>query len=164
MNDSFKKAEEIINTYFGTVSYENKKIAMIESSWRDIIMQIRKNHNDSERMDISSQLADHSRIKDYNNNTLFIETDHPTRLQLFYLYKNTILNLLNKKYPDLKIERISFFIGKQKKEEKNTLRDVTAEEIDKAIEKRTGNYEGKYEYTEKKVPDEIKKMFEVFFK
>ena len=82
---------------------------------------------------------------------------------MLYLYKNYILDSLRKKYPELKINNVSFFIGKQKKEVSEALRDVTSEELDKAIEKRTGNYTEEVIEQPKEVPENIKKMFEGFF-
>ena len=166
MSDSFRKASDLVNIYFENISDENRKTAAVESSWRDILLQLKNSYkqSDTERVDIGSQLADHSRIIEYKNNTIFVETDHPARLQLFSFYKTSILNLIRQKYPELKLQNITFFIGRQKKEETNTLRDVTSEEIEKAIEKRTGKYEEKYECEKKEIPDAIKKMFEGFFK
>ena len=171
MNDSFNSAKDLINTYFNSISDSNKNVAEIESSWRGILMQLRdlNKQQDTKRSDIGSQLADHSRIIDFKNATLFIETDHPTRLQLFYFYKEYILNALKKKYPELKINNLSFFMGKQKKEQTNTLRDVSSDEMEKAIEKRRRGLE---EFSEKndpenivkEVPEEVKKLFEGFFK
>ena len=165
MSDSFVKADSLINRFFGSISFENKQISAIESSWRNVLLQI-KNINrqqDSERTDIGSQLADHSFISDYKNNTLFVETDHPTRVQLFYLYKNFILGMLKKEYPELNIKNISFFIGKEKKESTGGLRDITSDELEKAIEKRTGDIDINYSVPEKKVPEEVKKLFKGFF-
>ena len=171
MNDSFNSAKDLINTYFNSISDSNKNVAEIESSWRGILMQLRdlNKQQDTKRSDIGSQLADHSRIIDFKNATLFIETDHPTRLQLFYFYKEYILNALKKKYPELKINNLSFFMGKQKKEQTNTLRDVSSDEMEKAIEKRTRGLEefsekNDPENTVKEVPEEVKKLFEGFFK
>ena len=142
MNDSFNSAKDLINNYFSSVSDNNKNAAEIESSWRGILMQLRdlNKQQDTKRSDIGSQLADHSRIIDFKNGTLFIETDHPTRLQLFYFYKDFILRELKKKYPQLNINNLSFFMGKQKKEQTNTLRDVSSDEMEKAIEKRTRGF------------------------
>ena len=171
MNDSFNSAKDLINNYFSSVSDNNKNAAEIESSWRGILMQLRdlNKQQDTKRSDIGSQLADHSRIIDFKNGTLFIETDHPTRLQLFYFYKDFILRELKKKYPQLNINNLSFFMGKQKKEQTNTLRDVSSDEMEKAIEKRTRGLEefsekNDIENTEKEVPEEVKKLFEGFFK
>ena len=171
MNNSFISAKDLINTYFSTISESNKKMVEIESTWREILMQI-KNINrqqDTKRVDIGSQLADHSKIIDFKNGTLFIETDHPTRLQLFYFYKNHILSILNNKFPELKIVNLSFFMGKQKKEHVNTLRDVSSEEMEEAIEKRTQGLECKFDEennsakSKKEIPEEIKKLFTGFF-
>ena len=98
MNDSFNSAKDLINNYFSSVSDNNKNAAEIESSWRGILMQLRdlNKQHDTKRSDIGSQLSDHSRIIDFKNGTLFIETDHPTRLQLFYFYKDFILRELKK--------------------------------------------------------------------
>lgn len=171
MNNSFNSAKDLINTYFSTVSDSNKELAEIESSWRDILMQIRNinKQQDTRRADIGSQLADHSKIIDFKNGTLFIETDHPTRLQLFYFYKNYILGVLNKNYPELKIHNLSFFIGKQKNEHISTLRDVSSEEMEKAIEKRTQGLETAFDEEnnsinmKKEIPEEVKKLFTGFF-
>ena len=60
-------------------------------------------------------------------------------------------------------------MGKQKKVQTNTLRDVSSDEMEKAIEKRTRGLEefsekNDIENTEKEVPEEVKKLFEGFFK
>ena len=171
MNDSFSSSKDLINTYFSTISESDKNVAEVMTSWRGILMQLRdlNKQQDTKRSDIGSQLADHSKIIDFKNGTLFVETDHPTRLQLFYFYKDFILSALKKKYPELKVNNLSFFIGKQKKEASGTLRDVSADEIEKAIEKRTRGLEEFYkkkdmENSKKEVPEEVKKLFEGFFK
>lgn len=166
MNDSFSSAKELVNLYFENISDSNKNFAKMASSWRGILNLInnKNRQQDTKRVDIGSQLADHSKIIDFKNGTLFVETDHPTRLQLFQFYKDFILTELKKKYPELKIQNISFFIGKQKKEVSEGLRDVTSEELDKAIEKRIGNYTQEVKEEPKEIPENIKKMFEGFFK
>lgn len=166
MSDSFSKADDLINRVFGNISSENKRMAAVQSAWRNILLQINNinRQQDIERSNIGSQLADHSSITDYKNNTLFVETDHPTRMQLFYLYKNYILGELKKEYPELEIRNVSFFIEKKKKEKSSNLRDITSEELEKAIEKRTGGYNTDCNVQEKKVPDEVKKLFEGFFR
>lgn len=165
MNDSFSSVKDLVNTYFENISETNKNVAKVVSSWRGILHQInnKNRQQDTKRVDIGSQLADHSKIIEFKNGTLFVETDHPTRIQLFQFYKEYILGELKKKYPELKIQNLSFFIGKQKKEVSEALRDVTSEELDKAIEKRTGNYTEEVIEQPKEVPENIKKMFEGFF-
>ena len=166
MSDSFIKADDLLNRFFDNISSENKKVAAVQSAWRNILLQINKinRQQDTERSNIGSQLADHSQIIDYRNNTLFVETDHPTRMQLFYLYKSYILCTLKKDYPELNIKNVSFFIEKKKKEKSSKLRDITSEELEKAIEKSTGGYDTECKVVEKKVPDEIKKLFEGFYR
>ncbi|MBO4508561.1 MAG: DUF721 domain-containing protein [Spirochaetaceae bacterium] len=165
MNDSFSSAKELVNQYFENISDTNKNVAQVVSSWRGILNQINNNRQqDTKRVDIGSQLADHSKIIEFKNGTLFVETDHPTRIQLFQFYKDFILKELKKKYPELKIQNVSFFIGKQKKEVSEGLRDITSEELDKAIEKRTGNFTEEVIEQTKEIPENIKKMFEGFFK
>ena len=171
MNDSFSSAKDLINTYFSNISESSKKFADLESTWRNILIQIRSicKQQDTKRFDIGSQLADHSKIIDFKNGTLFVETDHPTRLQMLYLYKNYILDSLRKKYPELKINNVSFFIGKQKKQVSSALRDVSSVEMEKAIEKRTQNlesslYEQNVENPKKDIPEEVKALFKGFLK
>ena len=117
MNDSFSSVKDLVNTYFENISETNKNVAKVVSSWRGILHQInnKNRQQDTKRVNIGSQLADHSKIIEFKNGTLFVETDHPTRIQLFQFYKEYILGELKKKISGIENTKPFFFYWKTKK-------------------------------------------------
>jgi hypothetical protein len=87
-----KKAADILARMLDD---KNKKIARSYSSvfggWEQIV---------------GPSLAEHSRIYEIANNSLFVEVDHPGWMQLLMMRKPQILRTIRKKIPSLKIDDI----------------------------------------------------------
>lgn len=123
-----QKIDEIVTSFMSDVSVKkfeqsNKQVFV----WKEVVSSIKSNLVDS------SQLVDHSRIIDLQNNTLIVETDHAGRSQLFQLYKKYILTGLNRKLPELKIKNLQIRI-KNKQNPINYEENLIAQ-IDKNLEK-----------------------------
>ena len=80
---------------------EARKTAGLFGSW-DEITQLAK----------INAASDHSRIRDFEKGVLVIEVEHPGWIQLLQTKQKIILNILQKKYPDMKIQGISFYLSK----------------------------------------------------
>lgn len=163
MSDSFRNMSDLLEKCFVNMSDKDKDSVKVASDWRNIVMKIHsENSHGRESSDIGSQLADHSKIIDIKNGTVFVETDHPARLQLFHMYKNYLLTVLKNNYHELGIKSISFFMKKDKKSVSYGLRDVTGEEIEKSF-KKTDEQEEISNDNNKEVNEEVKKLFSNFF-
>ena len=107
-------------------------------------------------------MADHSKILEFKNGILVIETDHPGRIQLFQMYKNYIQTGINRKSPDLKVKNILFRLKKNEKNIKaENVEDIIrekllADNIDDEFEKK---YPSQNE-NKSELPDDIKAIFE----
>jgi len=78
-----------------------RKTAGLFGSWEEI----------TQRAKINSAF-DHSRIREFEKGVLVIEAEHPGWVQLLQTKQNIILNILQKKYPDMKIQGLCFYLSK----------------------------------------------------
>ena len=78
-----------------------RKTAGLFGSWEEVIKAAKIN-----------AASDHSRIKEFEKGVLVIEAEHPGWIQLLQTKQKTILHILQKKYPDMKIQGISFYLSK----------------------------------------------------
>ena len=120
LSNSIEKADTIILNIFSDLSDSMKDANKTVSIWKEVLYSIKNAKIDG------SQLADHSKILEFKNGILVIETDHPGRIQLFQMYKNYIQTGINRKSPDLKVKNILFRL---KKNEKN----IKAENVEEII-------------------------------
>lgn len=156
LSNSIEKADTLISNIFSNLNESMKDANKTISVWKEVLYSIKNAKIDG------SQLADHSKILEFKNGILVVETDHPGRIQLFQMYKNYIQTGINRKCPDLNVKNILF---KLKKSEKNKKEDnveeiirekLLADNIDDEFEKKyPSNSEIKSE-----LPDEIKAIFE----
>ena len=56
--------------------------------------------------------SDHSRIRDFDRGVLLIEAEHPGWIQLLQTKQDRILQMYQKKYPELEIQGVSFCLSK----------------------------------------------------
>jgi len=156
LSNSIEKADTLITKIFSNLEDSMKNVNETVSVWKEVLYSIKttKTHG--------SQLADHSRILEIKNNILIVETDHPGRIQLFQMYKNYIINGINRKLPELNIKDIYFRL---KKNEKNTpeksieetIREkLLADNLDEEFEKK---YPSRNDI-KSELPDDIKAIFE----
>jgi hypothetical protein len=87
-----KKAADILAK---VLDDKNRKLAQTYSSifgsWEQIVGQ---------------SLAEHSRIYEITNKSLFIEVDHPGWMQLLFMRKSQILRVVNRKFSPLDVNDI----------------------------------------------------------
>lgn len=109
-NDKYK-ASTIINELMDQIQPAVDSASSVSSAWYDTVSSIRSfNRDDSQKVQLGTQLADHSRIVDLKNGILFVETDHPGRLQLLQMHKRYILEGLHRRVTDLEIKNITYKI------------------------------------------------------
>ncbi len=112
MNDADEKfkASAIINKLFAQLEPNLMQNASdVSTAWYETVSSIRNfTQDETKKVQIGTQLADHSRIIDLKNGVLTVETDHPGRLQLLQIHKRYILEGLHRKVPDLEIKNILY--------------------------------------------------------
>ena len=155
MSSSISKADELITNIFSGIGNSSKEASKIVLLWNEVLFSIKNPKLDA------SQLVDHSKILDFKNGVLVVETDHPGRIQLLQMYKNYIQTGLNRKLPDLKIKNIVF---KLKKNELNrnikSVEEIVHEKL--IADNIDDDFEIKYPSSNEKgdLPDEIKAIFD----
>lgn len=156
LSNSIEKADTLILNIFSDLSDSMKDANKTISIWKEVLYSIKNAKIDG------SQLADHSKILEFKNGILVIETDHPGRIQLFQMYKNYIQTGINRKFPDLKVKNILFRLKKNEKNIKaENVEDIIrekllADNIDDEFEKK---YPSQNE-NKSELPDDIKAIFE----
>lgn len=135
MNETDYSSGNILTRLFSSISVDKfKESSDVMAAWKETLYSIKSYQKDEVKpVEYGSQLADHSHIVDLKDGTLYVETDHPGRMQLFQLYKRYILNGLKQKIPGIPIKNIVF---KLRKPETTTggLRMPTREEMDRAAQ------------------------------
>lgn len=155
MSNSMSKADELISKIFSEIGDSSQEANKTFSVWREVLLSIK-----SPKID-GSQLADHSRIIDFKNNILIIETDHPGRIQLFQMYKNYIQTGINRKLPELEVKNIVFKLKKNEmKKNEKTVGEIINEKF--LADNIDDDFEKKYPSSNEKgdLPDEIKAIFD----
>ena len=155
MSSSISKADELITNIFSGIGNSSKEASKIVLLWNEVLFSIKNPKLDA------SQLVDHSKILDFKNGVLVIETDHPGRIQLFQMYKNYIQTGLNRKLPELEVKNIVFRLRKNEK-------SGTAKNAEEIIRERfesdniDDDFEKKYPSSNEKgdLPDELKAIFD----
>lgn len=154
MSNSIEKADVLISNLFSNLGNSVQDANNTISVWKEVLYSIKSNKIDG------SQLADHSRILEFKNGILVVETDHPGRIQLFQMYKNYIQTGINRKLPELVVKNIVFRLKKNEKYKK----EKTAEEIirEKLLADNIDDeFEKKYpSKNESDLPDNLKEIFE----
>ena len=157
MSDSFQKVDSLVSSFFSGLGNSMNEVDKTISVWKEVLSSIKSNHIDN------SQLIDHSKIVDFKNGILIVETDHPGRIQLFQMYKNYIQTGINRKLPALGVKNIVFKLKKdEKKEEKADIEEIIRKKllndtIDDIIEY---NKTKKSEEVKEELPEELKAIFE----
>ena len=155
MSSSISKADELITNIFSGIGNSSKEASKIVLLWNEVLFSIKNPKLDA------SQLVDHSKILDFKNGVLVVETDHPGRIQLFQMYKNYIQTGLNRKLSELKIKNIVFKL--KKNEQNRNIKSVEEIVHEKLIaDNIDDDFEIKYPSSNEKgdLPDEIKAIFD----
>ncbi len=95
---------------FTNIDFEkNDRIVTV---WKKVVSRVHVNkfeNEDSEkRISIGERLACNTRVVDYNNGILLVETDHSGWIQYLKIYQKFIINGLKMELPDLKINSLAF--------------------------------------------------------
>ena len=99
----------LFNEMFGPGFYDKARSASgVFSGWSYICAEAFKAKNN----DIPAA-ASHSRIKDIEKGILLVEADHPGWVQTLKTKQQEILLIAKRRYPDLDIKGISFFLAKE---------------------------------------------------
>lgn len=98
MNNDYNDVKELVNRVFENIDNKNKPVQMI-NAWKQVVSSIYEN---------GPQMADHSRLVDYKNGVLLVETDHSGWTQLLQLNSKYILKGLRMKFPDLEIKSLQY--------------------------------------------------------
>lgn len=165
MDKIYSTAEIMRGVLEGILSDIDKK-RMEESSifiskWKKIVTSVKSVINP----DCGNTMYSHSQVIDVKNETLVLQVDHPGFIQLFEVHKKYILRGLEMHVPQMKIKNISYLLDK--KNDYNTQRDMTREEMKVAIEKQSskeeeilGNIDDKNNSDEcRKFPPELESIF-----
>lgn len=95
-----KKADEILLKLLGNLKVtENRSYTSLFGSWEKIA---------------GIDIANHSELIDIKNKILFINVDHPGWIQLIQIKKKEIKRRIKSVFPELEIQDIRIFLGKQK--------------------------------------------------
>ena len=135
MNKIYSNSEIMKGVLEGLLSDVNRS-RMNDSSnilekWKSIITSIRSVVNP----DCGKTMYFHSRIIDIKDDVIILQVDHPGFIQLFENHKKYILRGIQMKIPQLKIRNITYRLDK--KDNYNTQRDLTRQEMEHAIDKET---------------------------
>ena len=93
-----KKAGEILKVFFDTLGISAVKTETIYSGWKEIA---------------GKEIAENSRVVDVKKEILFVEADHPGWIQIINLKENLILEKINEKFPEKKINKIKIILKKR---------------------------------------------------
>ena len=101
-----KKVNDLLTAYFSEqFDSETLETARITSglytSWAAAAKEIK-----------IEAASDHSRIRDFDRGVLLIEAEHPGWVQLLQTKQDQLLKLFQKKFPELKIQGVSFCLSR----------------------------------------------------
>ena len=142
MDKIYSNSEMIKAVLEGILSDVDKK-RMEESSifiskWKKIVTSVKSIVNP----DCGNSMYAHSQVIDVKDGTILLQVDHPGFIQLFETHKKYILRGLEMHIPQMKIKNMSYVLNK--KNDYNTPREMTKEEVRKSLEK---------QYPEEKISD-----------
>ena len=135
MNKIYSNSEIMKGVLEGLLSDVNRNrlndSSNILEKWKSIITSIRSVVNP----DCGKNMYFHSRIIDIKDDVIILQVDHPGFIQLFENHKKYILRGIQMKIPQLRIRNITYRLDK--KDNYNTQRDLTRQEMERAIDKET---------------------------
>ncbi|MBO7485822.1 MAG: DUF721 domain-containing protein [Spirochaetaceae bacterium] len=120
MNRDYKDTKELVTRLFENIDNKNKPVQMV-NAWKEVVSSIYEN---------GPKMADHSRLIDYKNGVLLVETDHSGWTQLLQINSNYILKGLRMKFPQLVIKSLNYRMRGQN----IVLHEKPAEKIEKSEE------------------------------
>jgi hypothetical protein len=117
---SSKKAGDLLSTIFDEQLLQTAKgYSALFSSWASIA---------------GEKIAAHSRIWELERSIVLVEADHPGWIQILQTKQQRILETLQRRFPDLAIEGISFRLSKEPLYAKQTAETEQGSEEEEAAE------------------------------
>lgn len=90
-----RNAGDALHQLLKTYDLEGKVGGSIFNAWKDIA---------------GPEVSSHSKVKDIRNQVLLVEVDHPGWIQLMHMKKKQVLASVRRKYPELGIMDIRFYL------------------------------------------------------
>ena len=130
----------------------------IYTVWKKVVSGVHSFKHESEdsdkRMPLGERLAGNTRVVDFKNGVLLVETDHSGWIQYLRMYQKFILNGLKMNLPELKITNLAFRVAG----EKVSLSETYEQQLKKSREEMAK----KFEEEEKKLSDYEKQISKKF--
>lgn len=130
----------------------------IYTVWKKVVSGVHSFKHESEdsdkRMSLGERLAGNTRVVDFKNGVLLVETDHSGWIQYLRMYQKFILNGLKMNLPELKITNLAFRVTG----EKVSLSETYEQQLKKSREEMAK----KFEEEEKKLSDYEKQISKKF--
>ena len=130
----------------------------IYTVWKKVVSGVHSFKHESEdsdkRMPLGERLAGNTRVVDFKNGVLLVETDHSGWIQYLRMYQKFILNGLKMNLPELKITNLAFRVTG----EKVSLSETYEQQLKKSREEMAK----KFEEEEKKLSDYEKQISKKF--
>ena len=130
----------------------------IYTVWQKVVSGVHSFKHESEdsdkRMPLRERLAGNTRVVDFKNGVLLVETDHSGWIQYLRMYQKYILNGLKMNLPELKITNLAFRVTV----EKVRLSETYEQQLKKSREEMAK----KFEEEEKKLSDYEKQISRKF--
>ena len=132
MDKIYSNSDIITSVLEGILSDANKKrmeeSSLFISKWKKVVTSVKSVVNP----DCGNTMYAHSQIIDVKDGTILLQVDHPGFIQLFETHKKYILRGLEMHIPQIKIKNMSYVFNK--KNDYNTQREITKEEVRKKLE------------------------------
>ena len=130
----------------------------IYTVWKKVVSGVHSFKHESEdsdkRMPLGERLAGNTRVVDFKNGVLLVETDHSGWIQYLRMYQKFILNGLKMNLPELKITNLAFRVTG----EKVNLSETYEQQLKKSREEMAK----KFDEEEKKLSDYEKQISKKF--
>ncbi|MFP4644147.1 MAG: DUF721 domain-containing protein [Spirochaetales bacterium] len=99
-----EKADRILSALFERLNISDSEgYVRLFSTWRSVCDEVS-----------SRGLADHSVIIDVRHGTVIVAVDHPGWLQLIQMQEKRLLGKLQKRFPDMGLQAIHFYISRER--------------------------------------------------
>lgn len=167
MDNDIENFSDVISRTINNICLEDvQQSNSVITAWNKVLLRIKSYSNPNE----GRNLADHTRVVDFKNGILLIESDHPGWIELLQLHKSFILKGLNMSMPQLKINTLAYKLKGSRGELSDSEKSVYSQSrvknlLNERIEKeeiRMGLFnkkEPKNTYN-KELPPELKSIFD----
>jgi len=153
MDNRVFTSSEIMMQISNYISVDGNKLPSV---WKDVVSKIHSYKDEGEdnekRMPIGERLAGNTRVVDYKNKTLLIETDHPGWIQYLKLYQKFIITGLSRVLPDIEVKHFAFRVAGSNVMLRNNYEDDLKKEnqaMEKSYEKTEGQLNQFYQNQKK---------------